>query len=273
MKENEIFSYIQNMLENKDLNNLEELHSFGKSVREKILSSKLSNEITEATGIAWSKLNPNNNESFSVAIRSSATAEDLPNASFAGQQESYLNISSLDEINKAVLSVYASLFTDRAISYRNHNNFEHSQVSMAVCIQQMVRSDLSSSGVMFTKDAESGCDDLIVINSSFGLGELIVQGLVIPDEFYVFKPLLRNTKYPIIRKNMGNKTTKMIFSKNKDFNNSVQTIDLDKEDRLKFSITDNDIITLSKLGLTIEEHYGKKWTLNGRKMVMMENYI
>ena len=265
MKENEIFPHIQSMLENKDLSNLEELHSFGKSVREKILSSRLSNEITEATATAWAKLNPNNNKSFSVAIRSSATAEDLPNASFAGQQESYLNISSLDEINKAVLSVYASLFTNRAISYRNHNNFEHSQVAMAVCIQQMVRSDLSSSGVMFTRDAESGCEDLIVINSSFGLGELIVQGLVIPDEFYVFKPLLRNTKYPIIRKNMGNKTTKMIFSKHKDFNNAVQTIDLDKEDKYKFSITDNDIITLSKLGLIIEEHYGKNMDIEWAK--------
>ncbi|MCK5905649.1 MAG: phosphoenolpyruvate synthase, partial [Gammaproteobacteria bacterium] len=198
----------------------------------------------------------------------SATAEDLPNASFAGQQESYLNISNVDEINKAILSVYASLFTNRAISYREHNNFDHNQVSMAICIQQMIRSDLSSSGVMFTVDTDSGCKDLIVINSSFGLGELIVQGLVNPDEFYLFKPSLRKNKFPIIRKNMGNKTTKMIFTKDINFNHSVQTIDLDQKDRSRFSISNDEIIALGQLGLLIESHYGKpmdiEWAKDGK---------
>ena len=267
IKENEITQYIQSALKNKNLDDLNELHSFGQSIREKILSSKLSEEIIEATSIAWKNLNKNNNKSFSVAVRSSATAEDLPNASFAGQQESYLNISNVEEINKAVLSVYASLYTDRAISYRKHNNFDHSQVLMSVCIQQMIRSDLSASGVMFTIDTESGCKDLVVINSSFGLGELIVQGLVNPDEFFVFKPSLRNDKYPIIRKNMGNKTTKMIYSKHKHFQKSVQTVDLDKDDRSKFSISDTEIVALSHLGLLIEQHYGKpmdiEWAKDG----------
>ena len=267
IKENEINKYILSSLKNKNLDDIQELQSFGKSIREKILSSKLSKELIEATSIAWKNLNKNKSKSFSVAIRSSATAEDLPNASFAGQQESYLNISTVDEINKAVLSVYASLFTDRAISYRQHNNFNHNQVLMAVCIQQMIRSDMSTSGVMFTVDTESGCKDLIVINSSFGLGELIVQGLVNPDEFYVFKPCLRNNKFPIIRKNMGNKTTKMVYSKHKGFEHSVQTVDLNKADRSKFSITDDEIITLSQLGLLIEQHYGKpmdiEWAKDG----------
>ena len=125
---------------------------------------------------------------------------------------------------------------------------------MSVCIQQMIRSDISASGVMFTIDTESGCKDLIVINSSFGLGELIVQGLVNPDEFYVFKPSLKNNKYPIIRKNMGNKTMKMIYSKDKNFERSIQTVDLDKIDRSKFSITDDEVVALSYLGLLIEQH-------------------
>jgi len=267
IEENEIAPYLQSMTKDINLTDTKELHSSGKLIREKILSSKLSKEIKEATSTAWNSLNQNSNESFSVAIRSSATAEDLPDASFAGQQDSYLNISSLDEINKAVLSVYASLFTDRAISYRQHNNFDHNQVSMAVCIQQMIRSDISSSGVMFTLDTESACKELIIINSSFGLGELIVQGLVNPDEFFVFKPSLRNKKYPIIRKNMGNKTTKMVYSKDKYFEHSVQTVDLDQKDRSNFSISDDEIITLSQLGLSIENHYGKpmdiEWAKDG----------
>jgi len=267
IKENEIGPYLQSILNRIDVSDTKELHSFGKLIREKILSSKLSKEIKKATEIAWDSLNQNSDESFSVAIRSSATAEDLPNASFAGQQDSYLNISSLDDINKAVLAVYASLFTDRAISYRQHNNFDHNQVSMAICIQQMVRSDISTSGVMFTVDTESSCKDLIVINSSFGLGELIVQGLVNPDEFYVFKPSLRNKKYPIIRKNMGNKTTKMVYSKDKHFKHSVQTVDLDQKDKSNFSINDDEIIALSQLGISIESHYGKpmdiEWAKDG----------
>ena len=267
INENELGTYIQNILKKKDLSDIKELHVVGQSIRERILSSKLSKSITEATAIVWDNLNPNNDKSFSVAVRSSATAEDLPNASFAGQQESYLNISSADEINKAILSVYASLFTDRAISYREHNNFDHNQVSMAICIQQMIRSDLSSSGVMFTVDTESGCKDLIVINSSFGLGELLVQGLVIPDEFYLFKPSLRNNKFSIIRKNMGNKTTKMIFTKDMNFNHSVQIVDLNQADRSRFSISDDEIIALGKYGLSIEKHFGKpmdiEWAKDG----------
>ena len=267
IKENEIDPYIQSTLNNKDLSDIQELHSFGQSIRERILSSKLSKSITEATAIAWDNLNPNNDKSFSVAVRSSATTEDLPTASFAGQMESYLNISSADEINKAVLSVYASLFTDRAISYRQHHNFDHNQISMAVCIQQMIRSDLSSSGVMFTVDTESGCKDLIVINSSFGLGELLVQGLVNPDEFYLFKPSLRNNKFSIIKKNMGNKTTKMVYSKNKGPDHSVQIVDLSQADRSKFSISDDEIVALGKLGLSIEKHFGKpmdiEWAKDG----------
>ena len=268
INENELGTYIQSILKKKDLSDIKELQAVGQSIREKILSSQLSKSITEATAIAWDSLNPNNDKSFSVAVRSSATAEDLPNASFAGQQESYLNISNVDEINKAILSVYASLFTNRALSYREHNNFDHNQVSMAICIQQMIRSDLSSSGVMFTVDTDSGCKDLIVINSSFGLGELIVQGLVNPDEFYLFKPSLRKNKFPIIRKNMGNKTTKMIFTKDINFNHSVQTIDLDQKDRSRFSISNDEIIALGQLGLLIESHYGKpmdiEWAKDGK---------
>ncbi len=267
IKENKIEPYIQNTLNNKDLSDIKELHSFGQLIREKILSSNLPSSITEATTIAWENLNPNNDASFSVAVRSSATAEDLPGASFAGQQESYLNISSVDEINKAVLSVYASLFTDRAISYRQHHNFDHNQVSMAICIQQMIRSDLSSSGVMFTVDTENGCKDLILINSSYGLGELIVQGLVNPDEFYLFKPSLENKKFPIIKKSMGNKTTKMVYSQNKSFDGSVKIVDLDQFDRSNFSLTDKEIIALGKIGLLIEQHYGKpmdiEWAKDG----------
>ena len=194
-------------------------------------------------------------EIIAVAVRSSATAEDLPDASFAGQQETYLNIRGLENLIVALHHVYASLFTDRAIAYRVHQGFDHSLVALSVGFQYMVRSDIGAAGVMFTLDTESGFRDAVFITSSYGLGETVVQGSVNPDEFYVYKEALKNKKYPILRKTLGDKATKMILGESKSFGKTVQIIDVPKKESLKFSLSDKDIIELAESALVIEKHY------------------
>ena len=178
-------------------------------------------------------------------------------ASFAGQQETYLNIVGLKALVDAMQKVYASLYTDRAIAYRVHKKFDHSEVSISVGFQRMVRSDKSTSGVMFTLDTESGSEDIIFINASYGLGETIVQGSVNPDEFYVFKDGLKNNNFPIIRKNNGEKTEKMLFTNKSEAGKSVKTVKVAKHLSNQFCISDKDVIQLAKYGSIIEEHYGK----------------
>ena len=206
-----------------------------------------------------------------VAVRSSATAEDLPDASFAGQQETYLNIKGIDQVLHAVKLVFASLFNDRAISYRVHQGFEHSEVSLSAGIQRMVRSDLASSGVMFSIDTESGFEDVVFITSSYGLGETIVQGAVNPDEFYVYKKNLGQSKRSILQKTRGSKLVKMIYADDGapdgDPDHAVITVDVDPEDRDRFSINDEEITALAVIAVTIEQHYGRpmdiEWAKDG----------
>jgi pyruvate,water dikinase len=201
----------------------------------------------------------------SVAVRSSATAEDLPDASFAGQQETFLNVRGADEVIKAVKLVFASLFNDRAISYRVHHGFEHAEVALSAGIQRMARSDLGASGVMFTMDTESGFNDVVFITASYGLGETVVQGAVNPDEFYVYKPALAQGKTPIVRRNLGSKAIMMVYGEGGG--RAVQTIDVHAEARARFCITDPDVLELAKQALVIEKHYKRpmdiEWAKDG----------
>ena len=215
-----------------------------------IFPEKLSKEITQAYAALSDQYQQFN---VDVAVRSSATAEDLPDASFAGQQETFLNICGQEALLNAVRRCFASLFTDRAISYRENIHFDHFRIGLSVCIQKMVRSDLASSGVAFSLDTESGFKDAIVINGSYGLGELIVQGAVSPDEFIVFKPTLRSGHPAIIEKKLGNKDKKMVYGKTGD--ERVKTIDIDPEDRNRFCISDEMALQLSHWVLLIESHY------------------
>jgi len=191
-----------------------------------------------------------------VAIRSSATAEDLPEASFAGQQETFLNVRGRDHVVNAVHDVFASLFNDRAISYRVHQGFDHSLVALSAGVQYMVRSDLGSSGVMFTLDTDSGFRNVVFITASYGLGETVVQGAVNPDEFYVYKPALRSGHRPILRRTLGAKAIKMTYAAANDKGERVTTVDVPEADRMRFCLTDEDILELARQALTIEEHYG-----------------
>jgi len=195
-----------------------------------------------------------NGKEIAVAVRSSATAEDLPEASFAGQQETFLNVRGEENVLKAMHEVFASLFNDRAISYRVHQNFDHNAVALSAGVQHMVRSDLGASGVMFTLDTESGFRDVVFITASYGLGETVVQGAVNPDEFYVYKKGLTAGKFPILRRNLGGKAIKMIYAPAGSAER-VKTVDVPQAERMKFCINDEDILALSRMALTIEKHY------------------
>jgi pyruvate,water dikinase len=194
---------------------------------------------------------------FPVAVRSSATAEDLPDASFAGQQETFLNIVGFENVLHAIKHVFASLYNDRAISYRVHKGYEHESVALSAGVQRMVRSDLSASGVMFTLDTESGFRDVVFITASHGLGETVVQGAVNPDEFYVHKPMLAAGKFPIIRRSLGSKALKMVFTDKAHAGKSTVTVDVPEADRERFSLTDDDVIELARYAVAIERHYGR----------------
>ncbi len=251
ISQNNLDKEIYDILDKVDVSNVEELTAKGLEIRTKILAQELPAELISSIRDAWNKLKGDNK--IEVAVRSSATAEDLPEASFAGQQETILNVSDFDQLISSIKEVYSSLFNDRAISYRIHQKFDHRQVSISVGIQHMIRSDLSSSGVMFTLDTESGFNEVVFITSSYGLGETIVQGSVNPDEFYVYKKSLKDNKKSIIRKNLGSKSTKMIFSKKK--NKKVEIVDVDEKERKNFSINDQDIVELAKKAIIIENHY------------------
>lgn len=194
---------------------------------------------------------------ISVAVRSSATAEDLPDASFAGQQETVLNVNGIDAVLHHMKEVFASLYNDRAISYRVHKGFTHAEVALSAGVQRMCRSDKGAAGVMFTLDTESGFDKVVFITASYGLGETVVQGAVNPDEFYVFKPTLDEGKFPIIRKTLGSKLIRMEFETDASTGRTVRTVDVAPEDRRRFAITDEDVIELAKFARIIEKHYGR----------------
>ena len=242
---------ISKELANLNVENLSDLRRAGKKIRGLILKTPLPQNLISEIQQAWLDVSESGK---SFAVRSSATAEDLPDASFAGQQETFLNINGFDNLIDAVRKVYASLFTDRAISYRRLRNFKGS-LSISVGVQEMVRSDIGASGVAFTLDTESGYRGSIFITSSYGLGEGIVQGTVNPDEFYVFKEALEKNNFPIIKKSLGEKAKKMIFADNNLPGKSVKYIRVPKKETNKFSLTNSEIIELAKCAKTIEDHY------------------
>ena len=242
---------ISKELANLNVENLSDLRRAGKKIRGLILKTPLPQNLISEIQQAWLDVSESGK---SFAVRSSATAEDLPDASFAGQQETFLNINGFDNLIDAVRKVYASLFTDRAISYRRLRNFKGS-LSISVGVQEMVRSDIGASGVAFTLDTESGYRGTIFITSSYGLGEGIVQGTVNPDEFYVFKEALEKNDFPIIKKSLGEKAKKMIFADNNLPGKSVKYIRVPKKETNKFSLTNSEIIELAKCAKTIEDHY------------------
>lgn len=246
---------IRATLADLDVDDIAALATAGQSIRGWILNTELPEKLMQEIEQAWQEMSEG--KDIAVAVRSSATAEDLPDASFAGQQETFLNIRGLDNLIAALHKVYASLFTDRAIAYRVHQGYDHSLVALSVGIQYMVRSDIAAAGVIFTLDTESGFRDVVFITSSYGLGETVVQGAVNPDEFYVYKPALENGNHPILRKNIGSKAIKMIFSDDQADGNTVETIDVDEKDSREFSLSEDDIIALSKMAMTIEKHYGR----------------
>jgi pyruvate, water dikinase len=239
----------------------------GEKIRNWIMQAEFPAALNEAIATEYKRLIERSAEGTTFAVRSSATAEDLPDASFAGQQESFLNIHGLDHINHAIKEVFASLYNDRAISYRVHKGFVHADVALSAGIQQMVRSDIGCAGVMFSIDTESGFKDVVFITSSYGLGETVVQGAVNPDEFYVHKPLLAQGKPAIVRRTIGSKLIKMVFSDATQAGKSTNTVEVDKAEAERFSLTNEDILELATYAMTIENHYGCpmdiEWGKNG----------
>ena len=244
---------INDVLDRLDVDDISALASAGEQIRNWILETPLPRQLTDDIKVAWAEMSGGNE--ITVAVRSSATAEDLPDASFAGQQETFLNIRGLDNVIEAMHLVFASLFNDRAIAYRVHQGFDHSLVALSAGIQTMVRSDIGSAGVMFTLDTESGFRDAVLVTASYGLGETVVQGAVNPDEFYVYKPALAAGKRAILRKNLGSKAIKMIYSDKSQPGKTVDTVDVDEAECVEFSLTDAEVIELSKMAVTIENHY------------------
>ena len=247
---------IAEVLSSLDPGDVKALAVAGASIRTMILDTPLQPELVVAIESAYRQLAVDSGSGVSYAVRSSATAEDLPDASFAGQQETYLNVHGLPEIIQSIHRVFASLFNDRAISYRSQRGFIHSSVALSAGVQQMVRSDVGASGVMFTLDTESGFRDVVLITSSWGLGELVVQGAVNPDEFYVHKPMLRAGKAAIVRRTLGSKAQKMTFGGTADSDSRVLTQDTESAERRRFSVDDHEVTELAKYALKIEEHYG-----------------
>jgi len=245
----------------------ENLESTGKSIRRLIKNGDFTDEMKENIQTAYRDLNKKyKGNNIDVAVRSSATAEDLPEASFAGQQETFLNITGYDDLLEACKKCYASLFTDRAISYRNEKGFDHMKVALSAGVQKMVRSDQAGSGVMFTLDTETGFREVVVINAAWGLGENVVQGSVNPDEYVVFKPLLKERgKVPLVRKSMGEKEKKMIYARGGS--KTTKNVNTSKQEQRSFVLNDNDILTLAHWAVLIEEHYEKpmdiEWAKDG----------
>src|SRR6266850_1434022 len=233
------------------------LAAAGKEIRSWILDTPFPAPLAQEIREHYQQLERQSGGKTSFAVRSSATAEDLPEASFAGQQETFLNISGADNVLEAIRRVFASLYNDRAISYRVHQGFAHGAVALSAAVQQMVRSDLGASGVLFTLDTESGFRDVVFITSSFGLGEMVVQGAVNPDEFYVHKPLLERGKPAIVRRALGSKLQKMVFSQSAATGKSTRVVDVPEAERHRFSLSDQEILELARYALTIERHYGR----------------
>ena len=267
LQHNGLADHIYAQLDTLDVDNVAELGKIGKQIRAWIIEQPFAADFEQALHDAYQQIIKRYGDQCSFAIRSSATAEDLPEASFAGQQETFLNIKGLDATMLAIKHVFASLFNDRAIAYRVHQNFDHRDVALSAGIQKMVRSDKAASGVMFSIDTESGFDKVIVITSAYGLGETVVQGAVNPDEFYVYKNALAKSKRAIVRRSLGDKAIRMIYAEQQDHGNATLTVDVDKKDQQRFSINDAEVEQLAKLAVIIEQHYGRpmdiEWAKDG----------
>ena len=257
---------INDSLKSLDVSNINQLKETGKSIRQWIENASFPNPLRDEIIKNYEVLTNKLGSEVTFAVRSSATAEDLPEASFAGQQETFLNVSGIDNILLSIKKVFASLYNDRAISYRVHQGFEHEAVSLSAGVQQMVRSDMGSSGVMFTIDTETGFEDAVFITSAYGLGETVVQGAVNPDEFYVYKPSLKANLPSILSRNLGSKAIKMIYA-DYDSKDLVKTVSVEKEKRQLFSLNDEQIHQLAKYAIIIESHYKRpmdiEWALDG----------
>lgn len=246
---------IEDHLAKTDVHDVRLLAEAGATIRKWIVETPLQPRLEKEILEAYEKLLATSPADMSVAVRSSATAEDLQDASFAGQQETFLNISGKENLLEAVKEVFASLYNDRAISYREQRGFKHEEVALSVGVQQMVRSDIGSSGVMFTIDTESGFQDVVFITSSYGLGETVVQGAVNPDEFYVHKPMLEQGKMAIVRRNIGSKLIQMVFSRDPSSKHPVDTIPVPEEMQRRYSLTDAEVMELARFAVIIEKHY------------------
>jgi len=240
-----------------DVDDVATLARAGAEIRAAIIAAPLPARLIAGVTAAWEAMAAGHPGELAVAVRSSATAEDLPEASFAGQQETFLNIRGLDRLLEALHHVFASLYNDRAIAYRVHQGFDHRDVALSVGVQHMVRSDVGASGVMFTLDTESGFRDVVFITSAWGLGETVVQGAVNPDEFYVYKPALRAGKRPVLRRKLGSKKIRMVYADHGQPGRSVRTEDVPAADAARFSLEEADIEALARQALVIEEHYGR----------------
>jgi len=267
IQHNQLEDKIRKALQGLDTHNVKELARVGRQIRSWVLHAEMPDDLSDEIVAAYEKLSDEFNEYVGVAVRSSATAEDLPGASFAGQQETYLNISGRRNLVLTCKRVYASLFTDRAISYRVDKGFNHMDVALSIGVQKMVRADTGSSGVMFTIDTESGFEGVVLINAAWGLGENVVQGAVNPDEFYVFKNTLSDQRAPIIRRQLGEKAIKMVYSHDSTAGLSTRNVEVACEDQSRFCINDDDVLQLAKYAVIIENHYGRpmdiEWAKDG----------
>jgi pyruvate,water dikinase len=248
---------ITGLMEGLDTDDVEALARVGKQVRQAIVDQPLQPELEREVRDAYERLAGEAGDEASFAVRSSATAEDLPDASFAGQQETFLNIRGIGAVLKAVHEVFASLYNDRAIAYRVHHGFDHDQVALSAGVQRMVRSDVGASGVMFTMDTESGFTDAVFVTAAYGLGEGVVQGAVNPDEWYVWKPGLKDGRPAVLKRGVGAKATKMVFTQDRSVGKTTEFVDVDPADRARFSLSDAEVEELARLAVSIEEHYGR----------------
>lgn len=267
LKQYQLDQKIEEKLSTLDVDDVKALSQIGRDIRQWIIDTPLQATLAQEISQAYAQMAVDIGHEFTLAVRSSATAEDLPDASFAGQQETFLNIHGLANLLLAVKHVFASLYNDRAIAYRIHQGFKHCDVALSAGIQQMIRSDLAASGVMFTLDTESGFDQAVFITSSYGLGEMIVQGAVNPDEFYVYKPSIQNQKKAILQKHLGEKAERMVYADDTTVTQSIKTESVLLSQRKQFSMSDAEAEQLARLAMTIEQHYGKpmdiEWAKDG----------
>lgn len=257
---------IHALLDALDVDDVNALAKAGAQIRQWVMEAEFPAQLDQDIRSAFAEMS-GGNDNMAVAVRSSATAEDLPDASFAGQQETFLNIRGVDNVIRAAKEVFASLFNDRAIAYRVHQGFDHKLVALSAGVQRMVRSEIGTAGVMFTLDTESGFRDVVFITGAYGLGETVVQGAVNPDEFYVHKPTLEAGRPAILRRNLGSKAIKMIYGDEAKAGKSVKTVEVDKADRARFALSDDEVTELAKQALIIEKHYGRpmdiEWAKDG----------